>query len=435
MPVIKISEQESTSFAEFDATENSVLIPMLYTRSFVTDSEGNVTYEESEDIRGKLYHNSQTFRQEMIDHKVFIDEEGTYDKSFVMAYELLLQGLTVIIKPITFNNADYTQRSADDTQDITVVELEKAYEILENAIVEKNVLKEFEDRNLYNIKFISSGGYTNCSTEDNLNLTMFTILKQLAASRGDAIALVEYDQTFVDEESIIAAVNNSGASDNMYAVGCLPWYVSSTTATGSNVDMEMPASFGYLMAYANSVKFNSNWFAAAGVVRGYIPNFKSATYEVGEALMHLLQCDEDAEGTKPDYVVNPIYNAGNYGYRIWGNRVLGGNDSTLIDRFMNFLNVRVLLCDIKKQIYHSAMRVTFEPNDDIVWINFKTLVNPLLEKMKSGRGISWYKWTKEYTPEKATIKAILTIRPIEALENIKVDIVLTDEDASISELV
>lgn len=433
MPVIKISEQESTTFASFDATENAVLIPMLYARDYIIDSEGKVIYVENDD-KGIVYHSSQTFRQEMIDHKVYIDAEGSYDKSFVMAYELLLQGLTVVIKPIFFDNALYSQVGADGNR-ITVVDLETAYEIIEKAIVEDNILKEFEDRNLYNIKFISSGGYTNCSTQDHLDLTMCTVLKELAEARGDAIALVEYDQSFSDEESIIAAVNNSGSANNMFAVGCLPWYIATTTATGSSVEMEMPACFGYLMAYANSVKFNSNWFAAAGVVRGYIPNFVSPSYEVGEALMHLLQCDEEAEGTKPDYVVNPIYNAGSYGYRIWGNRVLGGNDTILEDRFMNFLNVRILLCDIKKQIYHSAMRVTFEPNDDIVWINFKTLVNPILERMKSGRGISWYKWVKEYTPEKATINAVLTIRPIEALENIRVNILLTDEDASISELV
>lgn len=32
MPIIKITEQEELSFAAFDVTENTVLIPMLYTR-------------------------------------------------------------------------------------------------------------------------------------------------------------------------------------------------------------------------------------------------------------------------------------------------------------------------------------------------------------------------------------------------------------------
>lgn len=103
------------------------------------------------------------------------------------------------------------------------------------------------------------------------------------------------------------------------------------------------------------------------------------------------------------------------------------------DLYMNFLNVRILLCDIKKQVYNAAMRVTFEPNDDIVWVNFKTLVNATLEKMKSGRGISWYKWTREYTDQKALIKATLTIKPIEAVESFDINVMLTDQDASVEE--
>jgi hypothetical protein len=93
------------------------------------------------------------------------------------------------------------------------------------------------------------------------------------------------------------------------------------------------------------------------------------------------------------------------------------------------------MCDIKKQIYHSAMRVTFEPNDDIVWINFKTLTNSLLEQMKSGRGLEWYKWRKEHVTQKALIKATLTIQPIEAVESFDFTIVLTDEEATIEESV
>ena len=105
-----------------------------------------------------------------------------------------------------------------------------------------------------------------------------------------------------------------------------------------------------------------------------------------------------------------------------------------MSQFINFLNVRVLICDIKKQVYHAAMRVTFEPNDDIVWINFKTLASSPLERMKSGRGISWYKWTRDYTDQKGTLKATLTIRPIEAVESFDINVYLTDEDMIIDEV-
>ena len=131
--------------------------------------------------------------------------------------------------------------------------------------------------------------------------------------------------------------------------------------------------------------------------------------------------------------VNPIMNTGNYGTRSWGNKTTYAGFSATGTKYTDFLNVRVLVCDIRKQLYHSSIKTTFEPNDDIVWLNFKTLTNTLLEKMKSGRGIQWYKQTKEKTSEKAVIKCNLEIKPIEAVESFDISITLTDEDLSAEE--
>ena len=57
----------------------------------------------------------------------------------------------------------------------------------------------------------------------------------------------------------------------------------------------------------------------------------------------------------------------------------------------------------------------------------------LLDKMQSGRGISWYKWIKQTTTEKATIKATLQIQPIESVESFILNIVLTDSQVSVNE--
>jgi hypothetical protein len=79
------------------------------------------------------------------------------------------------------------------------------------------------------------------------------------------------------------------------------------------------------------------------------------------------------------------------------------------------------------------MRTTFEPNDDITWVNFKKLCNTLLDQMQSGRGITWYSWRKVETDKKATIKAVLSIRPIEAVEYFDITINLTDEEVEFEE--
>lgn len=449
MPNIIINEQEEVTFAPFDVTENTVLIPMLYARTVNTieeyeDSETVITkniYGESEDLPGVLYTSAAKLKSDILgsNHAVYIDAERTefIDKSYIMAYKLLLQGLNVVIKPITYDNINMTN----------VISIDEAYQIMEDAI-NNGALDEFKDRNIFNIKFITTGGYANFDREyfideedsesseaTSMRTYSYNTIRALARERGDAVALVELGEYFENKEELFESIQKYelDSSNDLNAAAFFPWASLSIPEINSSSPILMPASFCYLLAYAQSVKSNANWFAAAGTVRGLIPGLIRPSFEVGEALMHTLQGDEEA-GESLSIMVNPIYNAGTYGYRIWGNRVVFKSDIQA-DRFMNFLNVRMLLCDIKKQIFHAAMRCTFEPNDDIVWINFKTLASSLLDRMKSGRGISWYKWTKEIAPRKAMIKATLTIRPIEAVESFDINIVLTDEEATIEEVI
>lgn len=429
MPNIKIREQEAVQLAAFDITENTVLVPMLYARSYDTTSEGDVVYSVTPE--SKLFTSADSFRVWASGHTVTVD--GGLDRSYIMAYELLLQGLNVVVKPLIYDNAATGSSLAEGD----------AYNLIETAI-EAGKLDEFKDRNLFNIKFITTGGYANCGKEcDVVNdgnvstviTSSYTKIRDLAKERGDAIALIEFADYVEDEEQLFNMIQEQytpEASGDLYSAAFFPWFNCATTATGSQTSVLMPAGFGYLMAYAYSTKSNANWFAAAGVARGFIPGLIKPSFDVGEALMHTLQNDEEA-GEQLNIMVNPIYNAGTYGYRIWGNKVVNKSATGTVDRYMNFLNIRMLLCDIKKQIFHTAMRCTFEPNDDIVWINFKTLANSLLDQMKSGRGISWYKWTKEVSTRKATIKATLTIQPIEAVESFDINIVLTDEEVTIED--
>jgi len=101
--------------------------------------------------------------------------------------------------------------------------------------------------------------------------------------------------------------------------------------------------------------------------------------------------------------------------------------------YFSFLNVRLLVCDIKKQIFSAAAKITFEPNDTITWINFKMLANTLLDSMKDGRGLEKYFWEKLPSNQRATINAQLIIKPIEAVEFFTINIHLTDEDVSVQE--
>ncbi len=446
MPYIKINETETTSYVAFDITDNTVLIPMLYVRSI--DADGN--YLETDVPAAKEYDSASTFKNDMalgkatvhnVDTRRFATVNNEYDKSYIMAYELLLQGMHVVIKPIKFENKNYWIETKDGetiTSGNTQISFEDYFKILHRAITEENAFEEFKDRNLFNIKFITTGGYPNAGdifeeveNEETkwFRSTMHTTITEIAQSRGDAIALVELKEDIYDKDTLLEEIAkiDSVSEDYKFAAGFVPWAPFTISAVSTANEYMMPACFAYLKAFSNSVQSNANWFAASGVSRGYVPNMGVPVLNIGESLMHILQGDPEAN-SELNVCFNPIYNAGSYGYRIWGNRVMYQTSTDRKRKYQDFLNVRVLLCDIRKQVFHAAMRTSFEPNDDIVWINFKTLANTLLDKMKTGRGISWYNWTKKKATDKALITATLSIKPIEAVESFDITVRLTDED-------
>jgi hypothetical protein len=96
--------------------------------------------------------------------------------------------------------------------------------------------------------------------------------------------------------------------------------------------------------------------------------------------------------------------------------------------FKHFLNIRQLCCSIKKQLYTACRQFTFDPNSDLLWINFVNAIKPTLEAMKADQGIKGYTITKVIDPDKkkALLKARIRIVPIEAVEDFDISIYLED---------
>ena len=92
----------------------------------------------------------------------------------------------------------------------------------------------------------------------------------------------------------------------------------------------------------------------------------------------------------------------------------------------DFLNIRQLCCTLKKQIYVACRQLTFDPNSEMLWINFKNKIHPILEKMKADQGIQDYEFVKIANAPKATLKAQIRIVPIEAVEDFEIDVTLED---------
>lgn len=83
---------------------------------------------------------------------------------------------------------------------------------------------------------------------------------------------------------------------------------------------------------------------------------------------------------------------------------------------------------LKKQIYSTCKKLTFDPNSDILWSNFVGGIEPLLKDMQANQGINGYKIirVKNANDPKAMMRARIRIVPIEAVEDFEIEISLED---------
>lgn len=199
----------------------------------------------------------------------------------------------------------------------------------------------------------------------------------------------------------------------------------------------LKANEAYILAFLNNLNNGyAAWQAVAGATRGAIPGDYVVDGYLKESEIDNMQLRlyvDDATSI----AINPIVNMNPWGMRIWGNRtclpnrnVMGEGDqpSKASDQLVasSFANVRILICDIKKALYKAARSCQFEQNSDVLWVNFTSQVNTLLEQMKQGYGIAAYKWIREESTERAKLKATLKVVPLEAVEDFDLSIELAD---------
>ena len=291
-----------------------------------------------------------------------------------------------------------------------------------------------EDKGEYVLKYITSGAYPTFGYNDN---SVAVTMIETAADRGDAIALLdptweEVSLSVNDANSIYGQVkafvstNRVNTNGDMYSYAgmYIPYGIYSFSQYDATV--KLPGSFAYLLSLAVSVQANPNWYAVAGVVRGLVPNIQSLAQNITNAVA-------DSYTPTDDVAINPITNIRPYGLSIWGNRTLKNNALQGELTATSFMNIRNLVCDVKRVVYVAAKRLTFEQNNDVLWINFKSMITPTLEQMLQGNGITGYRMTRLTTTERATLKARIELECVEAVENFDITISLTDSTTLVSE--
>ena len=326
-------------------------------------------------------------------------------------------------------------------QTSTSITIQSMYEDLNTTAYSTDV-DRLVDRGNYSVKYITSGGYPVYEYDSG---GIVTKMLNLAEKRGDCVALIDHvdnPKRTIDpaqgKGSVFDALNSatSGYANGDFGAMFTPWAtynrVTSDEIGGKSVSgkFRAPASFAYLTSLADSIKTNANWLAIAGAARGGVLN-------IADDGMDVVIPNGVADEMQPrsgKTAINAITNIKPYGMTIWGNRTLKKNEDNLVAT--SFLNVRNLISDIKKTCYRAARKTTFEQDTDILWINFKSEISKLLERMKSGYGISGYKIVRdnnhEMAAEKATLCAKIIIYPTYAVEDFYITVVLQDNEVSVN---
>lgn len=185
----------------------------------------------------------------------------------------------------------------------------------------------------------------------------------------------------------------------------------------NSVYVYLPATKDVVRNFALTDNVAYPWFAAAGWDRGVID---------GEKPKKTLKLDE--QDTLYEGRLNFVNSFAREGFRIWGQKNLQKN-STQMDR----IATRRLLLQLRKLISIACVKLVFEPNDNTTKETFKSIVNPILEKVFNNRGISDFRVDVDDSVEardRHELPAKIWIKPIGALEYIDINFMITPEGAS-----
>lgn len=490
MPSIKIIEQDLTTGGNGIADTNVVYVPgFMSVKTEDWDEKSTPANSYTPTLCTSVSQFEKCFGKNPY------ADSGFTDMSYVYAKELLSLGLSVLYESINSKNDTKTSytlltKVPDDWTDnydtyftkskvgnkdvytkvekgteVPTFETNKYYKevvsptpsetamttfLTSNATDGPSLLK-LKERGEYQFKYLTTGAYGNFKSSDSDHIIAKNMVDVASNSgeRGDCIVLIDH------ENNADAALDKNSAPYNKIiewakgltegADSCAaftPWVnVFPTTYVTLDADKKpvpatMPPSFAYLSALAVSLRTNASWMAVAGVTRGQIPNLSSSnplnlnkilTNSIAESLQN-----RGDENGSVGVSINAITNIKPFGYRIWGNRTLKNNLDTKGLTATSFLNVKTLVCDVKKIVWDACRKYMFEQNNDVLWLNFKSYIEPTLDRMKTGAGLSGYKIIQNTVTDKAKLSATIKLYPIYAVEDFEVTVQMLDDEISVS---
>jgi len=272
----------------------------------------------------------------------------------------------------------------------------------------------FRNPEAVNINVFATPGIDNV---DNSNLIEGAI-DMIEQDRADSLYIMTTPDTdgggaIRTSEDIADTLD--GLFDSNYSCTYWPWI--QVNDTENNVYIYMPPTRDVVRNIALTDNISFPWFAVAGVQRGDVDAIQARK---------VLTLEE--RDTLYEARINPIATFTTDGVKIWGNKTLQVKDTAL-----NRINVRRLLLQARKLISAVSIRLLFEQNDSVVRNQFLSLVNPILDNIRSQRGLTDFRVVLSNDPEdfdRNQLTGQIFLKPTRALEFIQLEFVIMNTGAS-----
>lgn len=367
----------------------------------------------------------------LLDGRIFMLTGGA--DYYTTVYEKTEQGEEVIkVEPITAPLTQFYNSLAESS--------DNSYT---NVDLINDFWEDFKDPYIYDFDFICASGFTNIYSKDGDTLDLSTEttmlhanMIKLAYARGDAVACLDTpkEYTHTDVLTYFKQLSNSDVVYS-YATAHGPWCKIRDIISGNYI--EMPASLIFFATIGTNLTKNSEaqiWYAPAGVARASTNMVVAPEYEIGSTILNEWQNLNSVR-------INPIMKILSYGYTIYGNSTLMQDETGYTKSALQSLGTRVLCNVIKKAIFSICVALTFEPNDYILWAEFKTRLSKTLEQMKINGGIEDYQIVMDETTVTDEAKNNLTvpgkvfISPTRPAEYFDIDFTITQSGVTFDESV
>jgi phage tail sheath protein FI len=218
------------------------------------------------------------------------------------------------------------------------------------------------------------------------------------------------------------AYESNGRIDSFRLAVIWNWWTGTDLFTGEQ--KKLPPSVGWLRTLARTFDQDKPWFAAAGVVRGDLPEALAVTYKtITPAVREAMYGNGN--------VVNPIIFDRNQ-IVIWGDLTMKRSNSKLQE-----LHNVVLVNYIMANFSTIARKFVFDPIDVTLYSQLRTEFDNFLQSVKTERGLEDYSLVVDASNNTAAtrnerrVQVDLSIIPISAAQNIDLDLVVEESGATL----